>query len=144
MSNLKAPYGTWVSPIDESTVVSKVGWPDARPFLNSRLQQNIVFDDVLVDPITKTIYHLEERPDDGRCVIVNTLAKKDVLPSPYSARTFVQEYGGAPAIVYNNIVYFSNDTGNASSRDNKIYTLNLTDKSTPKAVTPGNILALDL
>ncbi|KAF8433707.1 Alpha/Beta hydrolase protein [Boletus edulis BED1] len=120
-----APYGTWASPISPDTITSKT----------------ITFDDVLVDPITKTIYHLEERPDDnGRCVIVDTTAKKDVLPSPYSARTFVQEYGGAPAIVYNNIIYFSNDTGNASNRDNKIYALDLTDGSLPKAITPDNYL----
>ena len=104
-----------------------------------------MFDDALVDPITNTIYHLEERPDDhGRCVIVDTLANRDVLPSPYSARTFVQEYGGAPAIVYNNVIYFSNDSGDSKKPDNKIYTLNLKDGSTPKAVTPGNILILDL
>ncbi|KAG6373267.1 Alpha/Beta hydrolase protein [Boletus reticuloceps] len=120
-----APYGTWDSPISPDTITSKT----------------ITFDDVLVDPITKTIYHLEERPDDnGRCVIVDTTAKIDVLPSPYSARTFVQEYGGAPAIVYNNIIYFSNDTGDASNRDNKIYALHLTDGSLPKAITPDNYL----
>lgn len=98
-----------------------------------------MFDDVLVDPITQSIYHLEERPEDhGRCVIVDTIAKKDVLPSPYSARTFVQEYGGAPTIVYDNAIYFSNDSGDPSNRDNRIYSLNLKDGSaTPKPVTPG-------
>ncbi|KAH0838870.1 Alpha/Beta hydrolase protein [Lanmaoa asiatica] len=117
-----APYGTWDSPITSDTVVSA----------------NIVFDDVLVDPITQVIYHLEERPEDhGRCVIVNTNAKKDVLPSPYSARDSVHDYGGAPAIVYGGIIYFSNDSTDSSTR-NRIYALNLTDGSAPKGVTPEN------
>ena len=82
------------------------------------------------------VYHLEERPlDNGRCVIVDTKAQNDVLPSPYSARDSVQEYGGAPAIVYDGIIYFSNDS------DNGIYAINL--KATPAVVRlitdPGNI-----
>lgn len=100
-----------------------------------------MFDDVLVDPITNGVYHLEERPDDnGRCVIVDTRVQKDVLPSPYSTRDSVQEYGGAPAIVYDGIIYFSNDSGDASNPDNGIYALNL--KAAPavvRRITPGNI-----
>ncbi|KAN0101277.1 Alpha/Beta hydrolase fold [Tylopilus felleus] len=121
-----APYGTWKSLIDGDTVVSK----------------NIVFDDVLVDPVTKVIYHLEERPDDrGRCVIVETKSKPstDVLPSPYNARSYVQEYGGAPAIVYNNTIYFSNASLDSSTPDNAIYTLKVGD-TVANRVTPVNHL----
>jgi dipeptidyl aminopeptidase/acylaminoacyl peptidase len=125
MSKKLAPYGTWDSPINSDTILSK----------------NIVFDDVLVDPKTHSIYHLEERPEDrGRCVIVDTIAKKDVLPSPYSARTFVQEYGGAPAIVYNNIIYFSNDSGDSKKPDNSIYTIDVNEAKGVTRITPVNPL----
>lgn len=104
-----------------------------------RSRQNIVFDDVLVDPITNVVYHLEERPKDhGRCVIVNTCAKKDVLPSPYSAKDSVHDYGGAPAIVYDGIIYFSNDSGDVSKPDNSIYAINLKENPVVvRRVTPG-------
>ncbi|KAH0838867.1 Alpha/Beta hydrolase protein [Lanmaoa asiatica] len=124
MPKKEAPYGTWEgSPITSDTVVA----------------DSIVFDDVLVDPITKAVYHLEERPkDNGRCVIVDTNAKKDVLPSPYSARDSVHDYGGAPAIVYNDIIYFSNDSKDPHTR-NRIYALKK-GASVPEAVTPENPL----
>ncbi|KAG8220632.1 hypothetical protein J3R82DRAFT_2897 [Butyriboletus roseoflavus] len=124
MSNKTAPYGTWDSPITFDTVVS----------------DNIVFDDVLVDPITKLVYHLEERPmDHGRCVIVDAHAKLDVLPSPYSARDFVHDYGGAPSIVYDGIVYFSNDSGDVTKPDNSIYAIDLKNEASGvRRVTPVN------
>jgi dipeptidyl aminopeptidase/acylaminoacyl peptidase len=122
-----APYGTWESPIDGKTVVA----------------QTIVFDDVIVDPITQKIYSLEESPSDGRCVIMwlHDKTSTPVLPSPYSARTLVQEYGGAPAIVHNNIIYFSYYTGNASDPNNSIYTIDVQDeKQVVTRVTPVNKL----
>ena len=99
-----------------------------------------MFDYVLVDSITGLVYHLEERPDDnGRCVIVNTKTNEDVFPSPYSARDSVQEYGGAPAIVSDGIIYFSN-SGGASNPDNGIYTISYPDETFVRRVTPGNVL----
>ncbi|KAF9221091.1 alpha/beta-hydrolase [Gyrodon lividus] len=113
----EAPYGKWVSPITPKTVI----------------QSNIVFDDVIVDPITSIIYHIEERPDDGgRCVIVNTATNKDVIPSPYNARSAVQEYGGAAAIAYNGVLYFSNYA------DNRVYSVEEGEGTEPIPVTPEN------
>ncbi|CCM05277.1 uncharacterized protein FIBRA_07489 [Fibroporia radiculosa] len=112
---VEAPYGRWVSPITPETAV----------------QSNIVFDDVIVDPVTSVIYHNEQRPDDGgRCALVNTATNKDVIPSPYSARSAVQEYGGAAAIAYGGTLYFSNFV------DNRVYAVR--EGGTPVAVTPEN------
>ncbi|KAF9242826.1 Alpha/Beta hydrolase protein [Melanogaster broomeanus] len=113
----EAPYGKWVSPITSDTVI----------------QSNIVFDDVIVDPITSIVYHIEERPDDGgRCVIVNTATNKDLfLPNTtYNARTAVQEYGGAAAIAYNGVLYFSNFV------NNRVYAVK--EGSDPVPITPEN------
>lgn len=100
---------------------SVTGWP-----------QSTSFADLFVDPTNNKIYHTELRPEDNaRNVIVDTLAGHDVIPSPYSARTGVQEYGGAAAVAYGGTVYFSN------SPDNRVYSINTTTK-TPEPVTPGN------
>ncbi|KAF8838447.1 hypothetical protein BDN67DRAFT_954992, partial [Paxillus ammoniavirescens] len=49
--------------------------------------------DVIVDPTTSIVYHIEERPgDSGRYVIVHTITNKDVIPSPYNARSAVNFY----------------------------------------------------
>ena len=91
-----------------------------------------MFSDVLVDPITKAVYHLEDNPEDGSCVIVDTDSGRKVLPDGYSARDAVNEYGGAPAIAYSGIVYFSNQA------DNSIYAVNVNDDPpVAQQVTPG-------
>ncbi|KIJ67214.1 hypothetical protein HYDPIDRAFT_107939 [Hydnomerulius pinastri MD-312] len=112
---VEAPYGRWKSPIEPKTVV----------------QSNIVFDDVIIDPITSVIYHIEERPDDGgRCVLVNTVTNTDIIPSPYNARSAVQEYGGAAATAYGGTLYFSNYV------DNQVYAVE--QGGAPTAITPKN------
>lgn len=93
-----------------------------------------MFDDALVDPITKVIYHLEERPNDGSCGIIDTRAKEDILSLEYSARNSVNDYGGAAAIVYGGIVYFSNEA------DSSIYAIDVNDQArVPRRVTPRMI-----
>ncbi|KAF9242812.1 Alpha/Beta hydrolase protein [Melanogaster broomeanus] len=110
-----APYGKWESPITAESVVSG----------------SITLDDVIVDPITSRVYHLESRSEDaGRYVIVDTVTTKDVIPSPYSAVSGVQEYGGAAAIAYDGTVYFSN------THDNRLYSVR--EGSSPEPVTPDN------
>ncbi|KAI6008748.1 Alpha/Beta hydrolase protein, partial [Pisolithus orientalis] len=95
-----APYGRWESDITPELLV----------------QGSIPFDDVFVDPLTSAVYHIERRAaDHGRYVIVNTATDSDVIPSPLSARTGVQEYGGAAAIAYGGVIYFSNFA------DNRVY-----------------------
>ncbi|KAI6144349.1 Alpha/Beta hydrolase protein [Pisolithus tinctorius] len=110
-----APYGTWTSPITPETVATS----------------SIVFDDVLVDPITSVVYHIEERPDeDGRSVIVNTAEGRDVTPSGFNAADAVNEYGGAAAVVYGGIAYFSNLT------DGRVYSVKDEEGSEPSPVSP--------
>ncbi|KAF8121783.1 alpha beta-hydrolase [Boletus edulis] len=109
-----APYGKWESTITPESVV----------------QGNISFTDLFVDPTNNKIYHIEARPqDNARYVIVDTIAGQDIIPSPYSARTSIQEYGGAAAIAYGGTVYFSN------SADNRVYSIKATTE-TPEPVTP--------
>ncbi|KAH7886673.1 Alpha/Beta hydrolase protein [Phlebopus sp. FC_14] len=112
---LTAPYGKWESPITPDSIV----------------QGNIVFDDVFVDPVTSVVYHIERRAEEGgRYVIINTKTNEDLIPSPYSARTGVEEYGGAAAIAYDGIVYFSHFA------DNKVYAVK--GDNSPEPVTPEN------
>ncbi|KIK99166.1 hypothetical protein PAXRUDRAFT_823066 [Paxillus rubicundulus Ve08.2h10] len=115
-----APYGKWESPITPDTIV----------------QGSISFDDVFVDSTENRVYHIERRPEDnGRYVIVDTLAAQDIIPSPYSARTGVHEYGGAAAIAHGDIVYFSNYV------DNRVYSVKATPQKSfdlPEPVTSEN------
>ncbi|KAG9315061.1 Alpha/Beta hydrolase protein [Chiua virens] len=112
-----APYGKWESTITPESVV----------------QGSIDFTDLFVDPINDNVYHIEPRPEDNaRYVIVDSLAQRDLLPPPYSARTGVQEYGGAAAIAYGGTLYFSN------SADNCVYSVKATGNAIPEPVTPEN------
>ncbi|KAI9713067.1 MAG: hypothetical protein M1820_001052 [Bogoriella megaspora] len=78
---IEAPYGTWESPITTEVVTGKT----------------INLDAVRTNKFTGSVYWLERRPD-GRFYIVERDRKgnvRDVLPSQYSARSSVHEYGGA-------------------------------------------------
>ena len=44
-----------------------------------------------------------------------------MLSNPYIAWDTIQGYGGAAAIVYDDVIYFSNDSGDTSNPDNGIY-----------------------
>ncbi|KAG9315056.1 Alpha/Beta hydrolase protein [Chiua virens] len=112
-----APYGKWESPITPESIV----------------QGSISFADLFVDSVNNNIYHIEPRSEDNaRYVIVDTLSQRDVLPSPYSARTGVQEYGGAAAVAYGGTLYFSN------SADNRVYSIKAVGNAQPEPVTPDN------
>lgn len=90
--------------------------------------------DVLVDRVTSEVYHIESRPSEkGRCVLVHTSSNRDVVGSKWNVRTSVQEYGGAPAIVYNGVGYFSH------MADGRVYCVSLKaeDAMEPEAITPG-------
>ncbi|TFK46339.1 hypothetical protein OE88DRAFT_1739619 [Heliocybe sulcata] len=115
MAKKSAPYGTWESPITADAIT----------------QDAVNIADVLVDPVTSTIYHLEERPsEEGRGVVVDTRVGKDVFGSGWNARTGVQEYGGAAAIAYGGFVFFSHVA------DNRVYRVK--PGGEPEAVTPDN------
>lgn len=90
---MKKPHGSWKSPITSSLIV----------------ESSIRLGDIVVDG--EDLYWNELRPQEkGRSVIVRWRngKKEDVLPSPYSARTRVHEYGGGAFTVHNETLYFSN------------------------------------
>ncbi|KAH9055269.1 alpha/beta-hydrolase [Lactarius vividus] len=116
MSSRKAPFGTWSSPITADVLV----------------QSSISLVDVLLDPVTHKIYHIERRPSEGgRAVIVDTIANKDIFGSGWNATTKVHEYGGGAAIVHDGTTYFSH------SPDGRVYSFK--DGSEPNAVTPAEV-----
>ncbi|KAF8063411.1 Alpha/Beta hydrolase protein [Lyophyllum atratum] len=114
MSPQAAPYGTWSSPITAEAITKGA----------------ISFPEVIVDPITSNIYHIESRPsEDGRNVLLDTKTGKELTPGKdWNVRTAVHEYGGAAAIVHNKIAYFSRFT------DGRVYRLK--EGGEPEAVTP--------
>ncbi|KZP25905.1 alpha/beta-hydrolase [Athelia psychrophila] len=113
MSTTKAPYGTWKSPITAEAINAN----------------SINFSDVLVDPLTLVTYHIESR-STGLNALVSTAANHDVVAGEWNVRSGVHEYGGAPAIVYGGIAYFSNFA------DGRVYSVR--EGGAPEAVTPEN------
>ncbi|KAI0752561.1 alpha/beta-hydrolase [Daedaleopsis nitida] len=115
MTKTIAPYGTWSSPITPDVV----------------LKSGEHAEELFADPVTSTIYHIERRPAEaGRNVIVNTEKGQDVVGKEWNVRSGVHEYGGAPAIAYDGIVYFSN------FKDGRVYRLKQGEE--PEPVTPEN------
>ncbi|KAL4065539.1 Alpha/Beta hydrolase protein [Scleroderma yunnanense] len=111
-------FGTWPSPITPETITA----------------DNTTFDDVFVDPITSRVYYTERRPEEnGRSVIIDAKSTEDVISSEFNARSAVHEYGGAAAVAYNKVIYFSN------FNDNRVYTVDTTTTNPPGAVTPNDI-----
>ncbi|KAG7098820.1 hypothetical protein E1B28_000724 [Marasmius oreades] len=66
----------------------------------------------------------------GRSVIVNASDRKDLFDRTWDARSQVHEYGGAAAIVFNSVLYFSNFD------DKRVYMREA--GKTPTPVTPEN------
>jgi dipeptidyl aminopeptidase/acylaminoacyl peptidase len=91
---VKAPYGSWRSPITAQMLVAGA----------------VRFGDMSVDG--DTLYWIESRPEEqGRYVIVRRTADgkiEDVLPPPFSARTLVHEYGGGALLASAGTVFFTN------------------------------------
>ncbi|PPQ72869.1 hypothetical protein CVT24_001543 [Panaeolus cyanescens] len=112
----QAPYGTWKSPITAEAITK-----DANGIA-----------DLLVDSVTGKVYHLERRAsEEGRNVIVDTGTNKDVFGAGWNARTMVQEYGGASAIVHGGIAYFSHHP------EGRLYKVPVDGSAEPEAVTRG-------
>jgi dipeptidyl aminopeptidase/acylaminoacyl peptidase len=91
----KATYGTWPSAITTDLIVS----------------DNISIDEARQS--ADALYYIERRPqENGRCVIVKITTGEtvDILPAPFSARSRVHEYGGGSYCIYNNTVFFVNDS----------------------------------
>ncbi|KAJ7473908.1 alpha/beta-hydrolase [Mycena galericulata] len=111
---ISAPFGTWKSPISALMIA----------------RMSVSIEDVLVDPVTSAVYRIEKRPEeDGRNVIVSVADNLDVFGQEWNARTAVHEYGGAAAIVHNNIILFSN------LGYGQVYKVNLAPRSAPIRIT---------
>jgi dipeptidyl aminopeptidase/acylaminoacyl peptidase len=94
MSSNIAPYGSWRSPITSDLIVAGA----------VRLGQ--------IETEGEIVYWSEGRPaEKGRNVIVKRLpngSTEDVTPSPFNARTLVNEYGGGSFTVSEGEIFFSN------------------------------------
>lgn len=111
-----APYGTWKSPIGADLITQKA----------------ISLSDILVDPVTNELYHLEGRPSEGgRVVLVRSHSNEDAVGSDWNVRTQVHEYGGGAATVYGgDKIYFSD------FKSKRIFMID--GKAAPIPVTPEN------
>lgn len=141
MTKSRAPYGTWSSPITAEAITFKV-YPLYDMQTNvadnlTQLPQAIGLDNVVVDPQTSAVYHVEKRPsEEGRNFLVNTRTGKDVIDKTtgsWNVRSAVHEYGGGAAAAGGGYVYFSNFS------DGRIYRVK--EGEIPEAVTPGKLRA---
>ena len=102
MSPFKAPYGTWDSVITAEGITKSVRfYPFFYIFLLTRSQQ-------ANGSIVLHRKYITSRADHRRRVLIRTASKKEIVGAGYNVRSGVQEYGGAAAIVHDNIAYFSN------------------------------------
>ncbi|KAF7430148.1 hypothetical protein PC9H_005848 [Pleurotus ostreatus] len=115
---IEAPYGTWESPISAAQV--------------AQLSNSIA--ELLVDPITNKIYHVELRPtNEGKNALVESDTRRDLVSGDWDVRTGVHDYGGGAAIIYGGIAYFSNYS------DGRVYSIDIkSEGGTPEAVTPDS------
>lgn len=136
--SLRAPYGTWSSPITTEAITKAVCHDSGtchnqlRTSLTSIIQANAIAD-VIVDPVSSEVYHIESRPSEkGRCVLVHTMSDRDIVGIDWNVRTAVQEYGGAAAIVHDSLAYFSHVV------DGRIYRVRVGgENAEPEPITPG-------
>ncbi|THV07184.1 alpha/beta-hydrolase [Dendrothele bispora CBS 962.96] len=113
----QAPYGTWISPITAEAVA-------AQSF-------SAGIEDIIIDLLNSCVYYAQKRPEEGgRSAIVSAVDRKDFFDGDWDARTQVHEYGGAAAVVFNSVLFFSNFS------DKRVYRLETGGKPTP--VTPEN------
>ncbi|KAJ6516794.1 alpha/beta-hydrolase [Mycena vitilis] len=113
-----APYGTWDSPLTVETITDT---DNVRPIV-----------DILVDPLTSQVYHIEKRPaEGGRDALLHTETGRDLTGGDWDVKSQVNGYGGAPAIVHNGVVYFSH------ARDGRVYRV-AESSNVPEAITPEN------
>ncbi|KAJ7119659.1 Alpha/Beta hydrolase protein [Mycena epipterygia] len=119
MNSKTKQYGTWRSPLTVDTITDT---------------DNVDLVDVLVDPITSAVYHIEQRPaEGGRNALLHTETGRDITGGEWDVKTTVNGYGGASAIVYDGVVYFSH------VRDGRVYTVHANgSKNVPEAITPEN------
>jgi dipeptidyl aminopeptidase/acylaminoacyl peptidase len=112
-------FGSWKSPITAELVTKAAPSLDQPQFDSGNL------------------YWLESRPwENGRCVIMRRQANgviEDALPVPLGARSRVHEYGGAPYLVTDNVIYFCLD------HDQRVYRFDLSlQHPQPEALTAND------
>ncbi len=111
-----APYGSWKSPITSNLIT----------------RDSISLIELAVDG--EDIYWVESRPSEaGRYAIMRREPDGKItecIPSDYSARTTVHEYGGGAFTVSDGVIYFSN------FKDQHLYRQSVGGK--PEVLTPGN------
>src|SRR6185312_1476771 len=93
MSKRTAPGGTWASPISFESLVEGAIHPSDLRVHAGRL------------------YWLESRPAEGGRMALMTLAggePTELTSAPFNVRTRVHEYGGAPYLVTDDAIFFSN------------------------------------
>ncbi|KAJ7086402.1 Alpha/Beta hydrolase protein [Mycena belliarum] len=122
MDRKTAPYGRWKSPLTLDTITDTETAAD--------------FVDVLVDPIRSVVYHIEKRPaEHGRNTLLHTESGRDVTFGDWDVKTAVNGYGGAPAIVYDGVAYFSH------GKDGRVYQFSVGGaNNVPEPITPDNPL----
>ena len=112
MKNIES-YGSWKSPISAGKVASgTIGLREIRL-------------------CGENVYWLETRPtEEGRTVLVKLNSggeKSDVTPEDFNVRSRVHEYGGAPYLVVDDRVYFTN------YEDQRVY--RLASNGEPRPIT---------
>ncbi|KAJ7027489.1 alpha/beta-hydrolase [Mycena alexandri] len=117
-----APYGTWESALTVETITDTSKSPDLV--------------DILVDPLTSKVYHIEKRPaEGGRDALLLTESGRDITGREWDVKSKVNGYGGAPAIVHDGVCYFSH------AADGRVYKVNVeVPNNGPEAITPENPL----
>jgi len=109
------PYGAWPSPISADRVAR------ASVYLSESLADG------------DATWWIEERPDEGgRYVVMHTgpgTEPTDVLPTPWSARTRVHEYGGGAIAVHEGVLFFTHD------EDQRLYRKE--PEGEPVSITPA-------
>lgn len=91
---MKAPYGSWKSPITSDLIVAETIGISSPTFYQGEL------------------YWIENRPREaGRNVLVRRDSKGveiDINPAPFNIRTRVHEYGGGAWLLHDGALFFSN------------------------------------
>ncbi|KAF8192552.1 Alpha/Beta hydrolase protein [Pholiota molesta] len=100
--------GTWQSPVSPELVTQSV----------------TSIEDIVVDPVTLKLYHIENRPSEGgRSVLVDSIYRRDVVDERFDVRTFVNSYGGGAATISNGLLYFNN------AKDHRVYRQSLPSRN---------------
>tara|TARA_B100000795_G_scaffold257323_1_gene230473 strand:- start:1609 stop:3552 length:1944 start_codon:yes stop_codon:yes gene_type:complete len=111
---MKAPFGSWKSPITSDLIVADVVGISSPTWHRGEL------------------LWIESRPQEsGRNVLVrrgNDGSERDINPAPFNIRTRVHEYGGGAWLLHNGAVFFSNFS------DQHLYRQGL-DEATPTQLT---------